>query len=102
MDKQSLALQLFEIGAIKLGSFTLKSGQTSNLYLDLRLIISYPELLRTISEWLWEKAGGLSFDLVCGVPYTALPLATCLSTSHNIPMILRRKEAKNYGTKKMV
>lgn len=102
MDKRELALELFEIQAIKFGSFILKSGLTSPIYLDLRLIISYPALLRRISEMLWQIAEPLSFDLVCGVPYTALPLATSLSTSHDIPMILRRKEAKNYGTKKMV
>lgn len=56
-----------------------------------------------MSQLLIEKIENLdSFKLLCGVPYTALPIATVMSLKTNIPMVIRRKEAKNYGTKKLI
>jgi uridine monophosphate synthetase len=102
MQNRTLIHKLYEIGAVKFGSFTLKSGLQSPIYIDLRLTVSYPRLLVAISEALLSQVRGAPFDLICGVPYTALPFATAISIQHNIPMILRRKEKKEYGTGKML
>lgn len=93
---------LHAINAIQYGHFTLKSGQTSPVYVDLRSIISYPKLLEKVADSLWEKISHLHFDVICGVPYTALPIAAVLAYKHHFPMVLRRKETKEYGTKKLV
>jgi orotate phosphoribosyltransferase len=102
MTKQTLITSLYQIGAIQFGEFTLKSGQTSSIYINLRKIISYPDILRLIATTIWEAIHDCQFDVVCGVPYTALPIATCVSLDHHIPMIIRRKEKKEYGTKQLI
>ncbi len=92
--------KLFDLGCIKFGSFTLKSGIVSPFYIDLRLTVSSPSLLIEIADAICDAAGR-GCDLVCGVPYTALPFATIFSIRQNVPMVLKRKEKKAYGTGKL-
>lgn len=102
MKNFELVDELYKIGCFKFGSFKLKSGMVTPFYIDLRLIISYPDLLKKIGEALWHKMQSISCDRICGVPYNGLPIATTISLLHHIPMLLKRKEPKEYGTKKQI
>ncbi|XP_023166415.2 uridine 5'-monophosphate synthase [Drosophila hydei] len=101
---KALALKLYEINAFKFGDFKMKVGINSPVYFDLRVIVSYPDVMQTVSDLLVShiKELELSSKHVCGVPYTALPLATIVSVQQHTPMLVRRKEAKAYGTKKLI
>lgn len=107
-SKDKLLARLYEIGAVKSGSFKLKSGQISPIYFDLRIIVSYPDVLQLMADCMWEQlqeeGRTRDFDFVCGVPYTALPIATALSLTHTeIPMVMQRKEGpKDHGTGKRI
>ncbi|XP_052532081.1 uridine 5'-monophosphate synthase [Tympanuchus pallidicinctus] len=101
---ERVAAALLEAGAVRFGDFVLRSGIASPVYVDLRGLASRPPLLRLVADLLFQAAKdtALQYDCVCGVPYTALPLATIISSENQIPMLIRRKEAKDYGTKRLV
>ncbi len=99
---QNLIYQLLKHNIIKRGDFTLKSGIKSNLYFDLRTLISYPNILNQVVKMMYQKISHLNFDLICGIAYTGIPMATKISLSYDIPMLIIRKERKDYGTKKLV
>lgn len=98
-----VVVKLFTIDAIKFGEFVTKSGIKTPVYFDLRVIVSYPEVMEAVSNLLLEfSMKDLEYDHICGIPYTALPIATLLSVQTKKSMLMRRKEAKAYGTKKSV
>ena len=95
---------LLEIGSVKFGEFYLSSGLKTPVYFDLRLIVSHPKVLsqagRLIKKYIEDNK--LEYDIICGVPYGAFAVATALSLQTDKPMVFKRKEAKDYGCKKMV
>ncbi len=100
--KEKLMIELFKIKAIKFGSFKLKSGMMSPVYIDLRVLISYPKVLKLIGEVYGEILKKLNFDRLVAVPYTAIPIATVISLIIKKPLIYTRKEVKTYGIKRPV
>lgn len=89
--RQSTVKHLYHLGAIKFGNFTLRHEECTGLCVDMRIVISSPELLQAIATLIWRLRPKFNNSLICGVPYTAQTLVTCLSLKYQIPMVLKRK-----------
>lgn len=97
-----LILQLYDIGCILFGSFVQASGATFPYYIDLRKIISNPQIFHQILSAYAGILKDLSFDRIAGIPYGSLPTATGLALLLNRPMIFPRKEVKAHGTRRLI
>lgn len=104
VTEEQLFDAFYKMEVFRMGEFYLKSGQMTPIYIDLRRIISHPKTLRLAAQSLCDiiVAKGLRCDYVVGVPYAALPLATLVADILDIPMLLKRKEVKAYGTKQLI
>lgn len=103
-ERAELIDNLYAIGAFKFGKFKLKSEQESPIYVDLRPVISYPGILKSLTQQMCNKIDGCerTFNIVCGVPYGALALATRMAADWELPMIIRRNDPKDHGIPNMI
>jgi uridine monophosphate synthetase len=96
---QALAAALHASGCVKFGEFTLKSGQQSPIYIDLRRLASFPAALQTVALALLPLLRTLSFQRIAAIPYAALPIGTAVALAGSFSLIYPRREAKAYGTR---
>jgi uridine monophosphate synthetase len=90
---------LVDAGCLRFGTFRLKSGATSPVYVDLRRLISFPKAMRVVAEAYAECLAAMpTYDVIAGLPYAALPLATAAGLETGRAVIYPRREAKEYGT----
>ncbi len=99
---QDLVLQLYDLGCILFGDYVQASGATFSYYVDLRKIISKPQIFQQVLNAYADILKNLNFDRIAGIPYGSLPTATGLSLRLNYPMIFPRKEAKAHGTRRLI
>ncbi|HEV2405868.1 MAG TPA: hypothetical protein VGR88_10460 [Ktedonobacterales bacterium] len=96
---------LLTSGAVKFGAFRLKLHESqpdaplSPLYVDLRVLQSFPDALDAAVATLAEliDAEKLIFTRYAGIPMAATPLTAVLSHVTRIPMITPR-ELKSHGS----
>ncbi|MFN2112700.1 MAG: orotidine-5'-phosphate decarboxylase [Anaerolineales bacterium] len=101
-EQREIAEGLLQLGCIQFGEFTLKSGRTSPIYLDLRRLIAYPPFLKQVARAYSTLLEGLEFDHLAALPYAGLPITSAICSLGGWPMVYPRKEEKDYGTKALV
>ena len=102
---------LLNANCIKEGNFKLRNGEYSKYYFDMKNLVSYPKLLSKIGDEIYNNyiknqitiSKNNNIDVrICGVPLGGLPIASYISTTYDIPMIMLRNTVKNYGTQKQI
>lgn len=118
---QHLLKQLINVGIVKYKAegFQLKSGATSPIYFDIRDLVNFPDKSQLLANYICTYILPCIEDAIdeedpvrdpeddtdayiCGIPYAGIPIATIISLTADIPMLMVRKEAKTYGTARQV
>ena len=94
-----LARQLFDTALLR-GTFTLRSGATSDRYFDKYRVTSEPRLLGPIAGRMGDIAGEVEPDAkrIMAPELGAVPLAVALSLDTGLPYAIVRGSGKSYGT----
>lgn len=93
-----------QIGALRFGEFTLKSGRSSPYFFNTGLFDTGDRLARVARAYAaCIQDSGLGFDLLYGPAYKGIPLAVATSMAlagefgRDLPYAFNRKEAKDHG-----
>jgi orotate phosphoribosyltransferase len=81
------------------GHFVLRSGKTSNYYLDKYLFETQPDILRELAERFAIFVND-EVDMIGGAELGGVPLAAAVAMKTDKPFIIIRNSKKDYGTSK--
>ncbi len=95
----SLARRIYSVWHLE-GEFRLRSGVVSRAYFDRYLFESDPALLHEVAERLAPLVPD-AIDALAGPELGGVPIATVLSQVTGIPALFVRKQAKEYGTRRL-
>lgn len=93
-----------QIGVLRFGEFTLKSGRKSPYFFNSGLFNS-GKSLAALGRFYADaiEASSIGYDMLFGPAYKGIPLVSAVSIaladhhSHDVPYAFNRKEAKDHG-----
>lgn len=87
---------------VKFGKFTLSSGKESDYYINMKMAVTDPKILKIIAKIISSSITLEKIDKIAGPALGAVPIATAISLESKIPMLMIRKAKKSYGTSKLI
>lgn len=97
-----IAKALVDANVVKFGEFVLASGAKSPIYVDLRILPSFPEPFQLIADELAKAVKALDINVVAGAETAGIPYAAAIALKSSLPMVYVRKQPKGYGTMSMI
>jgi len=98
--KDRIARRLIDVKAVEFGEFTLASGRRSDVYVNMKRALTYPDILAMCAQAMVHHAP--ESDKVAGVALGAVPLAVAISLETGLPYLMIRKKAKGHGMRNLI
>jgi len=102
MDLENIIVEMYRRGMIKFGKFLLSSGRESPYYIDLRILPSFPNLYRSIMEYMVKLANQIDYNVIAGIETSGIVHAAYLGCLLNKPIAYVRKKPKGHGTRSLI
>lgn len=99
---QLIAKAICDVNVVKFGDFMLASGRRSPVYIDLRILPSFPEQFGVVIGEMAKLVKKLGVDVIAGAETAGIPLAAAIAIKTGIPMVYVRKRPKDYGTRSQI
>ncbi len=101
MGHRNLLNLLKNEGILIYGDFTLRSGETSKYYCDVKKALGAPKILTLIVKELCKIVPG-EVTCIAGSGYGGITLSSLVAHTLGLPLVLMRDKMKDHGTKQLI
>ena len=97
---------LKKTNAVDFGAYKLSNGKVTPYYVDLRVIPSFPDAFKAVSDILTDTVERVldtqRFDMIGGIPIDGTPFAALLAFRLNKPLLYTRQNLQLRGRERRV
>jgi orotidine 5'-phosphate decarboxylase subfamily 1/orotate phosphoribosyltransferase len=114
-DLWKMMRELRDLGIVQTrdsDEFVLKSGEKSNVYVDFRRLMAFPDTFNRMGILLCKhmfqeklismEASPTSTNVIMGVPLGGVPLSVLVAQQLQVPLALIRPERKDHGNQNLI